>query len=49
MHSGGSGRESGAPVEQSWTNALRVRDGKVVRIEFHADRETALEAVGLLE
>jgi ketosteroid isomerase-like protein len=49
---GGRGRESGALVERDWVNTYKWRDGRIVRIEFHADMEQAtkaLEAAGLEE
>ena len=49
---GGRGRESGALVERDWVNTYKWRDGRIVRIEFHADMEQAmkaLEAAGLSE
>ncbi len=42
---GGRGRESGAVVEREWVNSYRWRDGRIVRIEFHADMERAMEAL----
>jgi ketosteroid isomerase-like protein len=46
LRTGGRGRVSGAPVEQLWTVACKLRDGKIVRIEYHPDRERALAAIG---
>ena len=46
---GGRGRASGAPVEQRWTIAYRLRDAKIVRIEYHPDKEQALKAIGAAE
>src|SRR6476659_8572268 len=42
---GGRGRESGALVERDWVNTYKWRDGKIVRIEFHADMEQAMKAL----
>jgi ketosteroid isomerase-like protein len=36
-HITGSGRESGIPVEMRVPMSIEVRDGKVVRMEGHAD------------
>ena len=44
--SGGRGRASGAPVDQVWTMAYKLREGKVVRFEFHRDKAQAMKAVG---
>jgi ketosteroid isomerase-like protein len=41
---GGRGRVSGASVEQLWTVAYRLRAGRIVRIEYHPDKERALKA-----
>jgi ketosteroid isomerase-like protein len=46
---GGRGRASGAPVEQLWTVAYQLRDAKIVRIEYHPDKEEALKAIGAAE
>ena len=43
--SGGRGRESGALVERDWVTSYKWRDGRIVRIEFHADVERAMKAV----
>lgn len=42
----GGGRVSGAPVQQVWTVSYKLRDGKIVRIEYHPDKERALKAIG---
>ncbi len=42
---GGRGRASGAPVEQLWTVAYKLRSGKIVRIEYHPNKEEALKAI----
>jgi uncharacterized protein len=39
------GRGSGVEVEVSETYAVRVRDGKIVRVEEYRTKEEALEAV----
>jgi ketosteroid isomerase-like protein len=46
IRTGGRGRVSGVPVEQLWTVAYKLRDGKIVRIEYHPDKERALKAIG---
>jgi ketosteroid isomerase-like protein len=40
------GRSSGAPIRQRTAQVLTVRDGKIVRQDFFASREDALEAAG---
>jgi ketosteroid isomerase-like protein len=43
------GKSSGVEVEYDYWVVLTVRDGKALRLEWFADRETALEAAGLGE
>jgi ketosteroid isomerase-like protein len=43
------GKASGVEVEYDYWVVLTVRDGKALRLEWFADRETALEAAGLSE
>jgi nicotinate-nucleotide pyrophosphorylase (carboxylating) len=38
------GKGSGILVERAWSAAYKLRAGRVVRIEFHSDRESALAA-----
>ena len=45
----GTGRSSGAPVEQRTAYAYTLRDGKVCRVEVWTDRASALKAAGLRE
>jgi ketosteroid isomerase-like protein len=45
----GSGRASGAEVEQIRVNVYTVSGGKIVRVELYSSRTEALEAVGLAE
>ena len=45
----GRGRASGIDVEANWFHVATPRDGKVVRIEWYASREEALQAAGLRE
>jgi ketosteroid isomerase-like protein len=45
IRTGGRGRFSGAMVDQLWTVAFRLRDAKIVRIEYHPNKEDALEAI----
>jgi ketosteroid isomerase-like protein len=45
----GHGRESGAPVEQRFVEALELRGGNVVWLGVYPDRATAVEAVKLRE
>jgi ketosteroid isomerase-like protein len=49
VHQWGRGKVSGAAVEESHWQVWTVRDGKVVRVALHPDREKALQAVGLSE
>jgi ketosteroid isomerase-like protein len=46
---GGRGRGSGIDMEASWFHVLTPRDDKLVRIEWYATRDEALEAAGLSE
>jgi ketosteroid isomerase-like protein len=46
-HHQARGRNSGVELEGDFFSEYRVRDGKIVRIEFHANWSQALEAVGL--
>jgi ketosteroid isomerase-like protein len=43
----GKGKGSGVPVDQHDIHVCTIRDGKVVRIEVHRDRDEALKAAGL--
>ena len=43
------GKASGASVTWSYWQAVTFRNGKVLRLEWFADRNEALEAVGLRE
>ena len=45
----GQVRGSDAHVENISASIWTLRDGKIARIEFHVDRRTALEAVGLAD
>jgi ketosteroid isomerase-like protein len=38
----GTGRESGVPIEERLCHSWTVRDGRVIRMEVHSDREAAL-------
>jgi hypothetical protein len=49
VHQWGRGKVSDAAVEESHWQVWTVRDGKVVRVALHPDREKALQAVGLSE
>jgi ketosteroid isomerase-like protein len=49
VHSSTRGIASGVPIEVDWCAAVRVRDGRVSRVDVHGDWEKALEAVGLGE
>ena len=43
------GRASGAPIREQTAQVMTVRDGKITRQDFYADRDEALEAAGLSE
>ena len=43
------GKESGVPVAAVFWFVFALRDGKVVRIDIHAEEAAALEAAGLRE
>src|SRR3954447_4556995 len=45
----GRGRGSGVPFQFDAAVVFTLRTGKVARVQFHAARERALEAVGLSE
>jgi ketosteroid isomerase-like protein len=45
----GTGRQSGVEVDSPGFTVWTFRDGKVVRLLAHYDRDAALEAVGLRE
>jgi ketosteroid isomerase-like protein len=42
-----SGQQSGIPVKSELAHEFTVRQGSIVRVKVHADREQALKAVGL--
>jgi ketosteroid isomerase-like protein len=43
------GRASGVPISQQTTQVMTLRDGKIVRQDFFANRDEALQAAGLRE
>jgi hypothetical protein len=44
------GRTSGVELEwSSYAQVWTIREGKVIRVQFFANREEALEAAGLSE
>jgi ketosteroid isomerase-like protein len=45
----GKGRASGAPISEQTTQVMTVRESKIVRQDFFASRDEALEAAGLSE
>ena len=45
----GRGASSGAAAQLELGNIFTLRDGEIVRMEVHPDRESALEAAGLRE
>ena len=44
-----SGRASGIPISMQTGEVLTMRDGKIIRQDFFASRDEALEAAGLSE
>ena len=44
-----SGRASGIPISEQTAEVLTMRDGKIIRQDFFASRDEALEAAGLSE
>jgi ketosteroid isomerase-like protein len=44
-----AGRGSGTPVESKLAHEFTIRNGLIIRIKVHPDREHALKAVGLAE
>jgi ketosteroid isomerase-like protein len=42
-----TGRQSGAPIETRLAHEFTLRDGRIVRVKVHPDRQQALHAVGL--
>jgi ketosteroid isomerase-like protein len=46
-HHRATGRASGAPISERTTQVMTLRGGKIVRQDFFASREEALEAAGL--
>jgi ketosteroid isomerase-like protein len=49
VRDGGRIKASGAEVQNRFFHAWTFRNGKVIRLSSHIDRESALEAVGLSE
>jgi ketosteroid isomerase-like protein len=49
VHLTGRGKASGVEVDVRFYAQIKVRDGKVVYIYDHEDRDAALEAAGLSE
>jgi uncharacterized protein len=43
----GRGKASGVEVHQQGAHVFELRDGKVVRLEIFADRDKAIESVGM--
>jgi ketosteroid isomerase-like protein len=43
------GRGSGVEIERADAQVYRLRDGKIVRLDYYNDRQEALKAVGLAE
>ena len=49
IHQWGRGKGSGAIVESRFWQVLTIRDGKIVRVTHHAEKDEALKALGLEE
>src|SRR4029453_8015362 len=49
VHLTGRGRSSGLPLDFREANIFTIREGRIVSVREHFDREQALEAVGLGE
>jgi ketosteroid isomerase-like protein len=49
VHITAAGRTSGVPVDLRFYAQFKVRDGKIIRIYDHADRDAALQAAGLVK
>jgi ketosteroid isomerase-like protein len=49
VHQRAVGSESGAPIEANFWFVYTLSEQKIVRLDMYADREQALEAVGLRE
>ena len=45
----GSGRDSGAPADQTAAHVYEVREGQIIRLTVYMDRDEARDAVGLRE
>ena len=45
----GDGKGSGVPTDQQVYSVITIRDGRILRIEDHLDRDAALEAAGMSE
>jgi ketosteroid isomerase-like protein len=43
----GRGRSSGVDIDQRLFHVWTIRDGRVLRLEIHSDRERALRAAGI--
>jgi ketosteroid isomerase-like protein len=48
-HHRATGRASGVPISERTAQVMTLSDGKIVRQDFYASREEALEAAGLRE
>jgi ketosteroid isomerase-like protein len=47
LHSTGTGRASGVPLQASTANVYDFLDGRIRRVRIFADRQEAIEAAGL--
>ncbi len=49
MHSRGSGKASGVPVDVMWAISFRMREGQVERVDISGNYADAVHAAGLAE
>jgi ketosteroid isomerase-like protein len=49
LHGWGHGKTSGAPVDVRWAHAIRLQEGKMIRVQTFGRYSSALEAAGLSE
>ena len=47
VHERGRGKGSGAPFDKRWAQVWTLREGRIIRWAFFADKAVALEAAGL--
>ncbi len=49
VHGWGRGVGSGVPIDLRWAHILRLRDGKVIRVDTYGQFDRAVEVAGLSE